>query len=98
MSRLISGLTINSINYRNTANCVSPYSIISMLEDAPVCLTNKVRPFFISLMVSKAVMFHILATLNYFMIIKHILIVIEFGAISRAACCSLLHWDLLNRF
>ena len=58
-----------------------------MLEYTPVCLINMVWPFFISLMVSKAVIFHFLVTHNYFIITKHMLIVIEFGAISRAAYC-----------
>ena len=55
-----------------------------VLEYTPVCLTNMVRPFFISLMVSKAVIFHFLVTHNYFIVIKHMLIVFAFGAISRA--------------
>ena len=64
-----------------------------MLKYAHVCLTNMVRPFLISLVVPKAVIFHILATRNYFMIIKHMVIVIDFGAIWRAAYCRMLHWD-----
>ena len=52
----------------------------------------------ISFVVSWVVTFHILASLKYFMIIKHMVIVNEFGAISRAACYRVLHWDLLDSF